>query len=72
MAKAKSSDSAKTEESIIPTEPVKIMFSKGKILTFRRYAKRVDLLATLLNEGKEYTLAEVDFIINEFMKGQVN
>lgn len=71
MAKSKPSTAAKVEETITPTEPAKIMFSKEKILTFRRYAKRVDLLATLLTSEKEYTLAEVDSIINKFMKGQV-
>ncbi|MDD3347338.1 hypothetical protein [Oscillibacter sp.] len=51
-------------------EPVEIKFSKAKLLTFKRYRKRVDLLATLLKDGVEYTLADVDSIINDFMKGR--
>lgn len=51
-------------------EPAEIKFSKAKLLTFKRYRKRVDLLATLLKDGVEYTLADVDSIINDFMKGR--
>lgn len=48
-----------------------IKYSKNKLLTFAKYAKRVDLLGVLLVEGKEYTEAEVDAIIEKFMKGKV-
>jgi hypothetical protein len=61
-------------------EPVKtdavapVVFTKQKVLTFKRYANRRDLLSVLLKDGKEYTIEQVDSLINEFMtkkKGKV-
>ena len=37
----------------------------------QRYAKRRDLLGALLEDGKWYTLEEVDTAIENFMKGKV-
>lgn len=43
------------------------------ILTFQRYAKRRDLLSVLLEDGKEYTMEQVDSLLqNFFKKGKVN
>lgn len=47
------------------------VFSKQNILTFRRYAGRRDLLSVLLEEGKMYTIDQVDDLIGQFMKGKV-
>ena len=47
------------------------VFSKQNILTFRRYAGRRDLLSVLLEEGKMYTIDQVDELIDQFMKGKV-
>lgn len=55
-----------------PAAPV---FTKEKLLTFRRYAKRRDLLSVLLKEGRSYTTEEVDSLLETFMtqkKGTVN
>lgn len=49
-------------------EPV---FRKEKILTFQRYNSRADLLSVLLEDGKTYTLHQVDDLIANFMKGKV-
>jgi len=47
--------------------------SKRNILTFQRYAKRRDLLSVLLEDGKEYTMEQVDSLLqNFFKKGKVN
>lgn len=47
-------------------------FPKERILTFRRYAKRRDLLSILLKDGQEYTHDQVQSLIDNFMKkGQV-
>lgn len=46
-------------------EPV---FRKAAILSFQKYAGRRDLLSVLLEE-KEYTLAEVDRLVRDFMEG---
>lgn len=49
----------------------KITFTKDKILTFKRYGNRIDLLTVLLDENKAYTTEEVDALIDNFMKGKV-
>lgn len=47
-------------------------FPKEKILTFKLFAGRRDLLSVLLKDGKEYTLAQAEEAIRKFMKGKVN
>lgn len=44
------------------------VFSKAKILTLRRFAKRRDLLSVLLKDGEVYTLSQVEDTIENFMK----
>lgn len=46
-------------------------FSKEQILQAAKYAKRRDLLTAILEDTKEYTVAEVDSAIKKFMEGQV-
>mgnify|MGYP000467650675 CR=1 FL=1 len=47
-------------------------YSQERILTFQRYAKRRDLLSTLLKDGQEYTHDQVQSLIdNFFTKGKV-
>ena len=60
--------SVKAEEKVAE-EVVKVTYSKAQLLTFKRYANRVDLLGALLKDKAEYTLEEVDELINKFMKG---
>lgn len=49
-----------------------IRFGKAKILTLQRFAHRRDLLGAILEDGKQYTLAEVETAIEKFMqKGKV-
>ena len=47
-----------------------ITFTKEKILKFKRYRNRIDLLNVLLDDVKAYTTTEVDALIDEFMKGR--
>lgn len=61
---------ATTEQE--PTITAPVVFPKEKVLTFKRYAARRDLLSVLLEDGKEYTHDQIDGLINEFMKGKVN
>lgn len=42
--------------------------SKKQLLKSRRYRDRRDLLCALLEDGRRYSRAEVDALINEFMK----
>ena len=47
-----------------------ITFSKEKLLTFRRFADRRDLLCVLLEDGAYYTIKQVEKMINDFMRGR--
>ena len=55
-----------------PTITVPTTFPKERVLTFKRYADRRDLLSVLLEDGKEYTFDQIDGLIDNFMKGKVN
>ena len=59
----------KTEE--INQETV-ISYSKKQILDSKKYKNRRDALGAILADGKEYTLEEVDALLEKFMKGKVN
>jgi hypothetical protein len=62
----------KTEEVAPPVSNVPV-FTKRNILTFKRYAKRRDLLSVLLKDGEEYTMEQVDSLLQDFFKkGKVN
>lgn len=62
----------KTEEVAPPVSNVPV-FTKRNILTFKRYAKRRDLLSVLLKDGEEYTIEQVDSLLQDFFKkGKVN
>lgn len=46
-------------------------FPKTKLVESKKYANRKDILNVLLEDDKEYTFAEVDKRVNEYMKGKV-
>lgn len=46
-------------------------YSKVQIVKSNKYAEKRDLLNALLEDGKTYTLKEVDAMIEEFMKKAV-
>ena len=48
-----------------------IKFKKEEILRAKRYKKRRDLLEVLLEENKEYSLNEVDKIIEDYLNKEV-
>lgn len=58
----------KQTEAKTPEAPA---FSKEQLLTFGRYRGRRDLLGVLLEDGRCYTYAEVDALVETFMKGKV-
>lgn len=67
-----SKTSVKPDEKVtekVETPVVKVTYSKAKILSFQRFQNRVDLLGALLLDEAEYTMEEVDEMINNFMKG---
>lgn len=55
-------------EAPVELKQAPVIFSKSHILTFKRYANRRDLLSQLLKDGKNYTLDQVDSLIQNFMK----
>lgn len=61
----------KTEEAAPSGSNVPV-FTKRNILTFKRYAKRRDLLSVLLKDGEEYTMEQVDSLLQNFFKKGVN
>ena len=64
----KKSDVTEEKKKIVPGET---RFTREQALTSARYKSRKDLVAALLNDGRTYTIAEVDQMISRFMKGQV-
>lgn len=47
-------------------------FTKGQLAASQRYAHLRDLVNVLLEDGRQYTLDEVDEKIEDFKKGQVD
>jgi len=54
------------------TKQQEALFTKEQVLASKRYADRRDALGVVLADGKEYTLKEVDALLEKFMKGKVN
>ena len=46
-------------------------YSKQQLVKSKRYENNQDLVNALLEDGKSYSLADVDKMINSFMKGAV-
>lgn len=47
------------------------VYTKERLAASQKYANRRDIISALLEAGKTYTLAEVDALIEKFMKGKV-
>ena len=48
-----------------------VTFSKEQLLSAKRYNNRKDILGELLEDGKQYTIEQVDTLMDKFMKGKV-
>lgn len=48
-----------------------IKFRKEQLLHAERYRSKKDLVNALLEDNREYSLTEVDAVIEKFMKGKV-
>lgn len=46
-------------------------YTKQQILKSKRYSDKQDLINALLKDDTQYSISEVDKIINDFMKGEV-
>ncbi len=47
------------------------MFSKPQLVRCGKYRDRRDLVDALLDDGRKYTMEQVDKLIDGFMKGRV-
>lgn len=59
------------QDEVIETNYDVPIYSKKSILASDRYANRRDALGVILDDGKEYSAAEVDDLLDNFMNGQV-
>lgn len=66
MAARKSTAAAKPAE-----KEVESLFSKGQIIAAERFRNRRDLLNVILSDDKQYTIATVEQLMNDFLKGKV-
>lgn len=62
---------AKNETAALVKAAPEAVYTREQIMSSQRYANRRDLVSVLLENGKTYTLTEVDALINKFMKGAV-
>ena len=46
-------------------------YTKQAILNSKKYVRQKDLINALLDNGKKYTLKEVDNIIEKYLKGVI-
>lgn len=46
-------------------------YTRGQVLASARYRDRRDLVSALLDDGRTYTIAEVDQEVDRFIKGKV-
>lgn len=53
------------------TEKAAAVYSKEQLAASKKYATKRDIISALLENGKTYTLDEVDALIEKYMKGKV-
>lgn len=53
------------------TDVIEIKFSKSQLVESKRFSGQKDLLNTILEDDKEYTLEEVVSKVEKYMKGKV-
>lgn len=59
------------KEEKIETKTEEKGYTKNTIITSKKYSNRKPLLRVLLEEGKMYTIKEVDKLIDDYMKKEV-
>lgn len=62
---------ARAKAKEVDTSKSVALFRKEQIVSSKRYEKDIDIVNALLQDGKEYALAEVDEMIERFKKGKV-
>lgn len=53
------------------TEKAAAVYSKEQLAASKKYATKRNIISALLENGKTYTLDEVDALIEKYMKGKV-
>lgn len=53
------------------TQKLEAVYTRQQLLQAKRYADRLDLINTLLKDGKSYSIQQVDEMIEKYMKGKV-
>ena len=66
MAAARQEDSMENSK-----KTAERLFSKEQLVNSGKFAGRRDLLETMLTDGKQYSVPEVEKMIERFMKGRV-
>ncbi len=66
MAAARQEDSMENSK-----KTAERLFSKEQLVNSGKFAGRRDLLETMLKDGKQYSVPEVEKMIERFMKGRV-
>lgn len=59
---------AKNKES----EKEEVTFFKDQLVQSKRFVRSRDALNVLLENGKKYTISQVETLLADFMKGKVN
>lgn len=62
----------KSEENKEVAEVEEVKFPKSAILKSKRFLLERDVLTAILEEDKEYTIPEVEKLLDTWMKGKVN
>lgn len=62
---------ARSSKKTVGTPVKQPSYPKDKLLKSKQYINRQDALSFLLEDGESYTLAQVDKLLADFMKGKV-
>ena len=47
------------------------VFTKAALVSSKRFAHKRDLVSAMLEDGKEYTIEQVESMIHNYLKGEV-
>ena len=65
----------KPDETTESVEPVAVeleqQFEKEQILKSKKYRESADIVGALLRDGEGYTFKQVDSLLNDFMKKEI-
>ena len=65
----------KPDEATEPVEPVVVeleqQFEKEQIIKSKKYREDADIIGALLRDGESYTFKQVDTLLDDFMKKEI-